>query len=93
MITGWKYYMPDDGETAADARDLRIHQGHAVKLDFDDASEAAEYAAEDYYTRSSGDVDFKNGDACVIIDRAGNETAWMLRHEVEVVTHYVEVQK
>jgi hypothetical protein len=88
MITGWKYYMPDDGETAADAKDIILHPDLYTESIFD-ASDAARLAADDYYVRNSSEIDIGSGITFAIINPKGDETKFSIEYEM-TVTHHIE---
>ena len=81
----WKYYVPDQGETAEDASPILIYDFQKIR--FKEA--AAKYAAEDEWdSRDGHERGFGDNIKIVVVAPDGVETAFMCEAEADV-NHYV----
>lgn len=81
MTDGWKAYYPDDGETADDARTLKMSSRKLIW----DAEDAAQRACEyDYQHRDGWERTQGEPFPIVVIAPDGTETRWSGYHEASV---------
>lgn len=81
----WKYYCPDDGETAKDATEIPQKE-----ILFDDAFWAAKAACEHQYLEYDGWEYIGKPFKAVIITPAGNEVPYIFEFEPSVEYHVCE---
>lgn len=85
--TGWKYYMPEDGETAADAVSIKFF----AWSNFVDAEDAAQSAAEEEWDHRDGSergLDAKP--KIVVIAPDGEETTFSVTREISIDHHVTQ---
>ena len=80
--SGWRYYLPDQGETADDATEIRTWAwGNVV-----DAEDAAERASEDEWDNRDGwESGISAEPIIIVIAPDGSETKWTASREATVV--------
>ena len=79
--SGWKYYIPDQGETDGDAVDVKIYSGQSIC----DDEMAAETASEDDWDNRDGwESGVGEGPVIVIISPDGVETTWQTHRETSI---------
>ena len=77
--SGWRYYLPEHGESAGDARNIMIGSWQACH----DAEMAASYASENEW--DNGDNrELGVGPVVAVIDKGGNETRFSTEREMSV---------
>lgn len=85
--TEWKWYLPDDHETAEDARVLMVPDWRMVF----DAEGAAVEAGEQSWDHGGYESGLNSTEVVCIIAPDGTETRWIIRHEA-TVEHYAEAR-
>ena len=92
MITrpsGWKYYIPEDGEAIADAVDIRLWGWMAII----DPACAAKYASEDDWDNRDGwERGTGDGPFIVVVSPDGVETTFETYREPEIYHTVTEVE-
>lgn len=78
-MAGWRYYFPEDGETADDARELQTRR--SIK----GAEDAALYACELDFARHDGWERGEDQFVIVILSPDGDESRFCAWHEQSVV--------
>ena len=85
--TGWKYYLPESGETAADAQPIMAHEWVRIR----DAETAAVEAAEDEWQNRDGwDAGISASPLIAIIAPDGALTNWRITREATIEHHASE---
>jgi len=79
--SGWKYYVPDQGDTAEDAVDIKIYSWQSIHDD-EMAAEAA--SEEDWYNRDGWESGLGEGPVVVIVSPVGIETTWQTRRDMSI---------
>ena len=88
MTGTWRAYYPEDGETADDAREVRLPAWSLRKIY--DAEDAASVACEmDYSERDGWERGMGESFPIVVIAPDGTETRWQGVHEA-TVQHLVD---
>lgn len=81
--TGWKYYLPNDGEEEGDAAVLSVYSWQRL---FVDAEEAAEAAAKDEWNNRDGwDAGINNEPVVIVISPSGEHSKWIVSREAAVI--------
>lgn len=92
MDSGWKYYLPDNDETADEARSLSV-----CELPWNniyDAEDVAERASEDEWSNRDGyERGTGEGPIIVVISPNGEETRFETLREAEIRHSVFEVEK
>lgn len=79
--SGWRYYIPERGETAEDAVAIKIFPWQSVC----DAEDAATQASEDDWDHRDGsEAGIGDGPIIVVISPEGHETRFQTTREVEI---------
>ncbi len=78
--SGWKYYVPEHGETKDDARPVMKHEWQKYM----DAELAAEIASEEDWDNGGYESGIGSGPDIVVISPDGNETKFSTYREYEV---------
>jgi len=85
--SGWRYYVPDQGETADDAREIQKYDWRGSILS---AEWAAENASEDDWDNHDGwHMGCGPGPVIVVIAPDGNET-WFTTEREATIVHSVK---
>ena len=88
--SGWKYYVPDQGEDADDATPINVYEWRDGIFDSDHAAEEA--AEDDWGNRDGWEDGMGDGPLIVIISPKGEETRYSTCREA-TVTHSVRKQE
>lgn len=84
--SGWKYYLPENGDEAVDAEEIHLHPWEQIAY----AEDAGRYAAErEWDDRDGWEAGVGATPMLVIVSPDGTETRWRIRREVSV-DHYVD---
>lgn len=87
--TGWKYYLPESGEGAHDAREIRVYDWQMIH----DAEDAAEHAAvDDWNERDGWEAGVGEGPVIAVIDPSGNETRFATEREAVIEHSVTEIE-
>lgn len=81
-MSGWRYYFPDEAETADDAREFV-----GVRRRIDDADDAAQAACEKDYHEHDGWERGESEFEIAVISPAGDEFRFRAWHEPSVEHH------
>lgn len=85
-LSGWEYYLPEQGETADDARSINIYDWQNVY----NAEDAAEHASKDEWdNRDRWDGGIGEGPPICVISPDGSETTFETYREA-TIEHTVE---
>lgn len=88
-ISGWKYYLPEEGESREDAQEILIHDWQHII----DAEAAAEHAAEDEWSNRDGwDAGIEAEPEIVVISPDGDESTFSITRETQIVHYATEVE-
>ena len=88
-MTGWKYYLPESGEVADDAQEIRVYDWQMIH----DAEDAAGHAAEDEWNERDGwEAGVGEGPVIAVIDPSGNETRFATEREAEIRHNVEEIE-
>lgn len=86
---GWRYYLPEQGETINDARAIVVHSTR-IDTPEDAAQSACEY---DYYHCDGWERRGMNSEFVIaVIAPDGAETRWWAMHDQSVDHHVYEVE-
>ena len=79
--TGWRYYIPSNGETLGDAVEVtRYHWQRTLYR----AEDVAEWVSELYWDNGGYESGIDQETEAVIVDPKGNETLWTFTYEATV---------
>lgn len=88
--SGWKYYVPEHGETVEESHTICTYFWQSVF----DAEEAAKFAAEDDWDNHDGwDRGIGCGPDIVVIDPDGTETKFSVTREATIAHNVCEFEE
>jgi hypothetical protein len=77
--SGWRYYLPEQGEDASDARNIMIGSWQGCY----DEEMAASYASENEWDHGE-DRSFGVGPVVAVLDKDGNETRFATERKMSI---------
>lgn len=82
--SGWRYYLPENDETASDANSVMVYGWQNIA----DAEDAAEKAADDEWSNRDGwERGMGRGPDIIVIAPDGTETRFSVEREATVEHH------
>jgi len=82
--SGWRYYVPDQGEDASDTRSIMLYDWQSI-FNHDQAADHA--ASDDWDDHDGWDFGIGHEYVMVVVSPDGVEKSFNISHEAEVV-HY-----
>jgi len=88
--TGWRYYVPEQGEDADDTRSIKVHEWQDI---FDHEGAAMFAASGDWYYHDGYEAGAASTYVMVVVSPDGVEKKFNISHEVEVIHYANEVME